>query len=252
MVNYLDLTIVLILFICAMWGLMRGFTKTIRKSLILVVTISALICIPLGNALYTTGMGQSLQQSLTASIGEAGGELLSSELYYIDGTYYLGGATLDEAIQTVEGSKVVKAIMLLMPMILKGKESLFVDGGKSFLEITMPVLTKLILIAIAFVVIIIVIKLILMLIDHFLKAVFDKIKIAKWLDRLLGSLLALAKGALFVMVGMAVVSFVAGMDIQGIELLVNQINTSVIGKWIIDTNVLNILMAQVIGGIQNA
>ena len=248
MVNYLDLTIVLIMLLGAFWGLLRGFTNNIRKSTILVLLIASLVCTPMANWLYTTGVGASLESSLTSSIGETGGEILSTKLFYLNGTYYLGGAPLDEALQSIEGSKVVKMIIMLTPMILKGKESLLVEGGKTFLEIVMPPLTKIILLIICFVVMFILLKIILIIINHFLKAVFDKFTLAKWLDRLLGSILMLIKSGIFVLIGMWIVSFVAGLDVEGMDQLVIQINNSTIGKWIIDTNVLNKLLASVFGG----
>ena len=247
MVNYLDLTIVLVMLFAAFWGLFRGFTKSIRKSAVLVLLISSLVCAPMANWLYTTGVGASIQNALTSSIGEAGGELLSTKLTYIDGAYYLGGAPLDEALKTIDGSKVVKMIIILTPMILKGKEAIFMGEGATFLDAVMPPLTRIILLLICFVAMFIILKVVLIIINHFLNAVFDKIKLAKWLDRLLGSILMLIKAGIFVLVGMWVVSFVAGLDVEGMGQLVNQINNSTIGKWIIDTNVLNKLMASVLG-----
>ena len=249
-VNYLDLAICIIVVLGIIWGAIRGFSKSIQKSFILVVALSSLLCSVIGNALYTTSAGASLEATLTTSIGNAGGELFSLPLVYdkINDVYYLGTQTLQESLQSVSASPLVKVVMLITPMILKGKtDKIFVDGAKSFLEIVTPVLTKLILVAITFVALVIIFKILFIIIDHLLRALFEKIKIAKWLDKLLGAILMFVKSALFILVGLWIVSFVAGMDFQGVEVLTDQIATSTIGKWLIDNNVLNQLLAKVFG-----
>lgn len=249
-VNYLDLTICLIVIFGILWGVLRGFSKSIRKSFILIVTISALLCTVIGNALYTTSAGASLENSLSASLSNAGGDLFKLPLLYdkVNDVYYLGTQTLQEALASVPASPIVKIVILITPMILKGKtDAIFVDGAKSFLEIVTPVLTKLILVAISFVAMLIILKIVFFIIDHLLQALFEKMKLVKWLDKLLGAVLMFVKSALFILVGLWIVNFVAGMDFAGVEQLTNQITTSTIGKWLIDNNVLNQLIASVFG-----
>ena len=249
-VNYLDLAICIIVVLGVIWGAMRGFSKSIRKSFILVVALSSLLCSVIGNALYTTSAGASLEATLTTSIGNAGGELFARKLVYdkVHDVYYLGGQTLNEALNSISASPIVKIVMLITPMILKGRtDRILVEGGATFTEIVTPPLTKLLLVAISFVVLCILFKILFIIINRLLQSVFNKIKLARWLDRLLGAILMTIKAALFILVGLWITSFVAGMEFQGVELLVEQINTSTVGKWIIDNNVLNQLLATVFG-----
>ena len=67
------------------------------------------------------------------------------------------------------------------------------------------------------------------------------------MDKLLGAIYSGVKAMVLVIIGMAVVSWVASMNIPSADVLQQQIEISTIGKWLVENNILGQIFSRLFG-----
>lgn len=246
-VPYLDIAIGVILGLGLLLGAIRGFGKSLKNSFIVIVLISLMLSGVTAEALKGSSMGISITEQLTGSLVSAGGEIVTTPIYFDEANNYyyvvVGGNNVEfaEALQQTSLGWMALIMKALLPTIMKGQ------SGISLVDKLAPALTNIIFLAIAFVLLCIVIKLLFIIINKLYQALLDKVYILKVLDKLLGAVYSGVKAMVLVIIGMAVVSWVASMNIPSADVLQQQIEISTIGKWLVENNIIGQIFSRLFG-----
>lgn len=237
-VAYLDIAIAIILLLGVLLGAFKGFAKTLKKSFIVIIMISLLLCGITANALNDTSIATTISGGIFSSIEGAGGEAVANPIYYneAEGIYYvfISGAEVSviDALQETSLKWLAMPLNLFLPSIVGS------NTGLSLAELVANWATNIILLVGSFVLLCIVIKIVFVILNKIYQKVMDKVYILKVLDKLLGAIYSGLKSFIFVLIGMAIISGIAGLNMPGVDVLQEQINSSIIGSWLVENNLL--------------
>ncbi len=246
-VPYLDIAIGVIVGIGLLIGAIRGFGKALKNSFIIIVLISLLLSGVTATGLKGSSIGASITSSLTTSLESAGGEAATTPIQYDEenNRYYveLEGEEVEvaEALKSTNLKWLSLIVKLTLPKIMKG------ESGISLVEKVAPALTNIIFFVIAFVLLCIVIKILFIILNKLYQGLLERTYVLKVLDKVLGSVYSGIKGVVLVIIGMAIVGFVASLNFPAASVLAEQIEISTMGKWLVENNLLGQIFSKLFG-----
>ncbi len=222
-------------------GYKRGLFKTLTSAFknIIAFIVALLLCIPLGKLLANTGMGTNLSNWLND--------------FLISKNEALFNVALTEANKEELALQALNALnlpTLLSGLLVKSLTSIIASIGTIGItlgEALATSLTSYIFMGICFVILFIIVRLLVILLNKLFGAL-EKIPLIKAVDKTLGVVLSVLKGALLILVITYVFTFIVPLDNCFSNFLVNQMalgddHVFTISKFLYEKNFLLSLIA---------
>ena len=244
-IAYIDIAIGVILGLGVLIGAISGFAKAFKKSFLVVVIISLLLCGVTAGFLRETSVGMDLTTLINTKLEQIGGAAFNQPLYYdeANSVYYVlvNGEQIAFA-DALAGTSLAWANMILVPLlpkILNGEVGISLVGKMA------PALTNIIFMLISFVLLCIIVKLVFVILNKLYQMVLDKVYILKVVDKIMGCLYSGLKAFIFVVIAMSIVGLIAGLDFPQASILQEQISISTIGRWLLDNNLISQVFSKI-------